>query len=117
LVKRLFALQRKPDAYVFGTEDGRPIKNLKLMWRELFRLAELDYGRSKGLTWHTTRHEFVSRVVKNTGDPVVAHELAPQGSSDDAGLPARAACACVVRRGSPGSKMIPSFALAVFIRF
>jgi len=33
------------------------------------------------------------------------------------GLPARAACACVVRRGSPGSKMIPSFALAVFIRF
>jgi hypothetical protein len=40
------------------------------MWRE-FKLAELDYGRSKGLTWHTIRHEFVSRNIENTGDPVV----------------------------------------------
>jgi integrase len=76
LIKRRFALQRKPDAYVFGTEDGRPVKNFKRMWRELFRLAGLDYGRSKGLTWHTIRHEFVSRTLENTGDPVVAQELA-----------------------------------------
>ena len=75
-MKRRFALQRKPDAYVFGTEDGRPIKNFKRMWRELFRLAGLDYGRSKGLTWHTIRHEFISRTLENTGDPVVAQELA-----------------------------------------
>jgi len=76
LVKRRFELQRKPDAYVFGTEGGRPIKNFKRMWRELFRLAGLDYGRSKGLTWHTIRHEFISRTLENTGDPAVAQELA-----------------------------------------
>src|SRR5688500_9553489 len=46
LTKRRFALQRKPDAYVFGTEDGRRIKSFKKMWRELFKLAGLDYGRS-----------------------------------------------------------------------
>ncbi len=76
LIKRRFSLQRKPDAYVFGTEDGRRIKSFKKMWRELFKLAGLDYGRSKGLTWHTIRHEFVSRTLENTGDPVVAQELA-----------------------------------------
>src|SRR5438034_124254 len=55
---------------------GRPIKNFKRMWRELFGLAGLDYGRSKGLTWHTIRHEFISRTLENTGDPAVAQELA-----------------------------------------
>ena len=36
-------------------------------------------GRSKkGLTWHTIRHEFISRTVENTGDPAVAQELARQ---------------------------------------
>jgi integrase len=42
----------------------------------LFRLAKLDYGRSKGLVWHTIRHEFVSRHLENTGDPVIAQRLA-----------------------------------------
>ena len=46
------------------------------MWRELFKLAGLDYGRAKGLTWHTTRHEFISRNIENTGDPVVTQRLA-----------------------------------------
>ena len=76
LVKRRFILRRNPDAYVFGTEEGRPIKSFKRMWRELFRLAKLDYGRSKGLVWHTIRHEFVSRHLENTGDPVIAQRLA-----------------------------------------
>jgi integrase len=76
LVKRRFILRRNPDAYVFGTEDGRAIKGFKRMWRELFKLAKLDYGRSKGLVWHTIRHEFVSRHVENTGDPVIAQRLA-----------------------------------------
>jgi integrase len=40
------------------------------------KLAGLDYGRSKGLTWHTIRHEFVSRNIENTGDPVVTQRLA-----------------------------------------
>ena len=26
--------------------------------------------------WHTLRHEFCSRTAENTGDPVVAQELA-----------------------------------------
>ena len=76
LEKRRFALRRNPDAYVFGTEEGGSIKSFKKMWRELFKLADLDYGRSKGLTWHTIRHEFISRSIENTGDPVVARELA-----------------------------------------
>ena len=41
-----------------------------------FKLARLDYGRGKGLTWHTIRHEFVSRNIENTGDPVVTQRLA-----------------------------------------
>lgn len=76
LIKRRFALQRNPEAYVFGTEDGRRVQDFKGLWRELFKLAGLDYGRSKGLTWHTIRHEFVSRNIENTGDPVVTQKLA-----------------------------------------
>ena len=55
LGKRRFALKRNPEAYVFGTESGKPVKAFKRMWRELFKLAGLDYGRSKGLTWHTMK--------------------------------------------------------------
>lgn len=63
--------------YVYaGTETGRPVKTFKRMWRELFKLAGLDYGRAKDLTWHTIRHEFVSRNIENTGDPVVTQRLA-----------------------------------------
>lgn len=76
LIKRRFALQRNPEAYVFGTEDGRRVQDFKGLWRERFKLAELDYGRSKGLTWHTIRHEFMSRNIENTGDPVVTQKLA-----------------------------------------
>ena len=76
LAKRRFALKRNAEAYVFGTESGKPVKAFKRMWRELFKLAGLDYGRSKGLTWHTIRHEFVSRNIENTGDPVVTQRLA-----------------------------------------
>ena len=76
LGKRRFALKRDPEAYVFGTESGKPVKSFKRMWRELFKLAGLDYGRAKGLTWHTIRHEFVSRNIENTGDPVVTQRLA-----------------------------------------
>lgn len=76
LTRRRFTLRRNPDAYVFGTETGQPVKSFKRMWRELFRLAGLDYGRSKGLTWHTIRHEFVSRTLENTNNPMVTQRLA-----------------------------------------
>jgi integrase len=76
LQKRRFALKHDPEAYVFGTEDGRRQKDFRRMWRELFKLAGLKWGRDKGLVWHTLRHEFCSRTAENTGDPVVAQELA-----------------------------------------
>jgi len=76
LQKRRFAIRNDPDAYVFGTEDGRRQKDFRRMWRELFKLAGLKWGRDKGLVWHTLRHEFCSRTAENTGDPVVAQELA-----------------------------------------
>jgi integrase len=76
LTARRFTLKDNPEAYVFGAEDGRPIKSFKKMWRELFKLAELDFGRKKGLVWHTTRHEFISRHAENTGDPVLTQQLA-----------------------------------------
>ncbi|MEO7135450.1 MAG: site-specific integrase [Vicinamibacterales bacterium] len=67
-------LQNNPDAYVFGTASGFP--QLHFEWHRLFRLAGLDYGRDGGVVWHTLRHEFCSRTAENTGDPVVAQELA-----------------------------------------
>lgn len=72
---RRFALKKNPEGFVFGTQDGKPLKGFR-MWRELFRLAELDFGRAKGLVWHTTRHEFVSRHAENTKDPVLTQHLA-----------------------------------------
>jgi len=76
LQKRRFALKNVPDAYVFGTQDGRHQTDFRRMWRELFKLAGLKWGRDKGLVWHTLRHEFCSRTAENTEDPVVAQELA-----------------------------------------
>ena len=76
LKTRRFALRNDPEAYVFGTEAGKRQKDFRRMWRELFTLAGLKYGRHKGLVWHTLRHEFCSRTAENTGDPVVAQELA-----------------------------------------
>jgi integrase len=73
---RRFALKQNPEAYVFGTQNGRSVKGFRRMWRELFRLAGLDFGRQKGLVWHTTRHEFVSRHAENTGDPVLTQHFA-----------------------------------------
>jgi len=76
LTARRFALKKNPEAFVFGTQEGGPVKGFRRMWRELFRLAGLDFGRAKGLVWHTTRHEFVSRHAENTGDPVLTQHLA-----------------------------------------
>ena len=85
LEQRRFQLRRRtaagkmepdPEAYIFGTEAGRYQKDFDRMWQALFTLADLDYGRNKGLVWHTTRHEFISRIAENTGDPVLTQELA-----------------------------------------
>jgi site-specific recombinase XerD len=45
-------------------------------WRLRSPLSIAEQGRDKGLVWHTLRHEFCSRTAENTGDPVVAQELA-----------------------------------------
>jgi Phage integrase family/CENP-B N-terminal DNA-binding domain len=76
LEARRFALKNKPTAFLFGTEAGHQQKGFKRLWRELFTLAGLDFGRDKGLVWHTTRHEFISRIAERTGDPVLAQQLA-----------------------------------------
>jgi integrase len=61
---------------VFGTASGFKQQDFWTVWHRLFKLAGLEYGRDKGLVWHTLRHEFCSRTAENTGDPVVAQELA-----------------------------------------
>jgi integrase len=76
LEQRRLALRNNSNAFVFGTEAGRYQKNFRRMWRELFALAGLEWGRDKGLVWHTLRHEFCSRTAENTGNPVVTQELA-----------------------------------------
>ena len=67
-------LQNDPNAYVFGTASG--FRQDDFEWHRLFKLAGLDFGRDKGLVWHSLRHEFCSRTAENTGDPVIAQELA-----------------------------------------
>ena len=78
LEARRFALKNnKPSRqFVFGTEEGEYQKGFRRLWRELFTLAKLDWGRDKGLVWHTTRHEFISRVAEDTKDPVLTEEVA-----------------------------------------
>lgn len=76
LDQRRTQLKNRPDAYVFGTEAGDYQASFRKQWAKLFRAAGLDYGRDKGLVWHTTRHEFISRTAENTGDPVMTQEIA-----------------------------------------
>lgn len=76
LRERRGELQNNPNAYVFGTASGFKQRDFHNSWHRLFKLAGLEGGRDKGLVWHTLRHEFCSRTAENTGDPVVAQELA-----------------------------------------
>jgi len=78
LERRRFQLKGHPEgrSFIWGAEDGRPQKGFRRMWRALFAAAGLTYGRAVGLVWHTARHEYISRVAEQTGDPVLAQELA-----------------------------------------
>lgn len=78
LERRRFQLNGKPAArtYIFGTEDGRRQQGFRRMWRALFDAAGLTWGRAIGVVWHTTRHEFISRIAEQTGDPVLAKDMA-----------------------------------------
>lgn len=58
----------------FGTASG--FRQQHFEWHRLFKLAGLSLGRDKGVVWHSLRHEFCSRTAENTGDPVIAQELA-----------------------------------------
>ncbi len=64
------------EAFVFGTEHGTYQASFRKQWVKLFRLAGLDLGRDKGLVWHTTRHEFISRTAEQTKDPLLTKEQA-----------------------------------------
>jgi len=77
LEARRFQLQSNPEAYIFGTEAGGPQQGFRRLWRELFTLAGLDYGRDKGLVWHTTRHEYISRLADDPENtPALTQKLA-----------------------------------------
>lgn len=76
LIKRRFELQHNPEAYVFGHPDGRYQKSFDRLTAELFKLAGLPFGRATGYVWHRTRHEFVSRIMENSGNPKVTQRLA-----------------------------------------
>ena len=56
---------RGPDAYVFGTEDGRKIDytTFRRAWTKWFKDSGLPTGRKTGLVWHDLRHEFVSYLL------------------------------------------------------
>ena len=89
LEARRFALKNNPlnRQYIFGAEDGRRQQGFRRMWRELFTLAGLEWGRANGLVWYTTRHEYISRLAEQTKDPVLTQELVRhRGAGDDAGL-------------------------------
>lgn len=76
LTRRRFEVQHNPHAYVFGRKDGTRAVDFTKAARKLFKLAGLDWGRDKGVVWHTTRHEFSSRALENTdGDLKVAQAL------------------------------------------
>ena len=72
---RRFQIKNQPSAFIFGTEAGHYVASFKKSWQALYKLSGLDWGRAKGLTWHTTRHEYSSRVVENTGNPAVAKDM------------------------------------------
>ena len=66
---RLFQLKKNPIGrrFLFGTEDGQPVQSFA--WHRLYRLAGLTPGRALGVVWHTTRHEFISRLAD---DPTIS---------------------------------------------
>jgi|SRR5579872_527691 len=81
LEARRFQLKGNPPdrTYIFGTEDGRCIKSFRKSWRALFTIVfhelGLEWGRKKGIVWHTTRAEFGSRVNENEKDITIAKDL------------------------------------------
>lgn len=69
ILKRLPA-PVSPDALVFPNQVGRPMENLHHHFRRAARAAGL-----KGVSFHTLRHTFASRIVMATGSLVEAREL------------------------------------------
>ena len=76
LTARRFTLKDNPRRMCLGQRMDVQSRASRRCGAELFKLAKLDFGRKKGLVWHTTRHEFVSRHAENTGDPVLTQQLA-----------------------------------------
>lgn len=66
-------LNKDPEAYIFGYENGEYMASFKKQYRKLYDAAGLvhgkHFGRDLGLTWHTTRHEYASTVSdENNGN-------------------------------------------------
>lgn len=79
---RAFELKNNPKGrqFIWGKVNGRPVKGFRRPAKELFALAGLEWGRNNGIVWHTTRHEFVSRLVEKYGIEI-GQELARHADS------------------------------------
>ena len=94
LQKRRFALKHDPDAYVFGTEDGRHQKDFRRMWRELFKLAGLKWGARQGSgVAHAAPRVLLTHRREHRRSGRRAGAGASQGSAYDSGIPASASLA------------------------
>jgi integrase len=58
----LEAVRQSRSEYVFGGEDGRPVVNIKRGWQAALKRAGID-----GVTFHTCRHTFGTRLVMRRG--------------------------------------------------
>jgi integrase len=65
----------KPEQFVFGRNDGKPVTTFIKSWHKLFELAGMNPPREEddlaprftdeGYVWHDLRHEYISRLVDN----------------------------------------------------
>jgi len=101
LVERVAQLEDNPPhrQFLFGREDGSAVKSFDRSWNRLYDLAGLNWGRDKGLTWHTLRHEYISRVCERTKDPFIAQQMARHKAPRPTFTPACRTC----WRPQPGS--------------
>lgn len=77
LDQRRLQLKNDPEGFIFGTEQGHSQLGFRRMWNDLFERAGLHYGRDEGLTWHTIRHEYISRLVERChGNLALVQQLA-----------------------------------------
>jgi site-specific recombinase XerD len=64
-----------PEAFVFGSEEGRYVASFDKTWKRLFKEAGLPVGRKDGYVWHDLRHEYCSYLADEGASIHEAREL------------------------------------------